>query len=132
MVCDGQKQGVGVPAAWTNPLPNGRVSALGSRDGGVARMGFDEVLGFLVTEHSRFRDEPQAERDLKRKACTAALDDIDRQLGMLPEFELVLRHVKIAGSDLAKPDVTGTNQKLTLRITHWRRPVAAPAGLMEH
>ena len=51
---------------------------------------------------------------------------------MLPEFELVLRHVKIAARDLAQPNIAAADNKLALRITHRRRPVAAPAGLVKH
>ena len=95
-------------------------------------MRLSEVLRFFIAEDTRLCDEPDTERDLEGEARAAPFRDIDRQLGMLPEFELVLRHIEIAARDFAKPDVRRADDELTFRITHRRRPVAASAGLVEH
>lgn len=92
----------------------------------------NEICLFLNRKQPRFGHKSQSERDLKRKAGSTALGDIDGQLGMLPILELVLGHVEVATCDLAKPDIRRTYYELTLRITHRRRTVTAPAALMEH
>ena len=95
-------------------------------------MSRSQILRFLIGEHSRFGNKPNTQWYLERKARPAALYDIDRQLGMLPELKLVLRHIKIAARDFAQPNIRRPDHKLALRITHRRRPVTAPAGLVEH
>ena len=95
-------------------------------------MGGCQVLRFFVCEDAGLCYESHAERDLEREARTAAFGDIDGEFGVLPEFELVLRHVEIAAGDLAKPDVARSDDELTLRIAHRRGPVTTSARLMEH
>ena len=97
-----------------------------------AGLDFDQILAFFVSENAGFGDEAQSERDLERKTGAAAGDDIYREFSVLPELELVLRHVEITSRDLAQPDIGGPDDELAIRITHRRRPVAAPAGLVEH
>src|SRR5688500_2874695 len=95
-------------------------------------MRLHEVLRFFVSEHARLCNESYAERYLEREARATAFGDVDREFGVLPEFKLVFGHVEIATGHLAKPDVRRSDNELTLRITHRRRPVAASAGLVEH
>src|SRR5688572_4663230 len=98
----------------------------------VTEMCGRQVLRFFISENARFCDEAQAERDLERETRTSSFSDVDREFGVLPEFELVLRHVEIASGDLAEPDVRRSDDELALRITHRRRPVAASARLVKH
>jgi len=51
---------------------------------------------------------------------------------MLPIFKLVGSHVNGAAADLAKPHVAIAGFKFAIRVAHWRRPIATPAGLMKH
>src|SRR6187549_262324 len=95
-------------------------------------MRLDQVLRFLVSEDPRFCDKSHAKRDLKRKACPAAGDNINREFRMLPKLELVLCHIKIAARNLAQPNIGRADNEFSLRVTHRRRPVTAPAALMEH
>ena len=81
------------------------VGELLDRFGDVPRMRRLKVLRFFVSEDAGFCYEAKAEWDLERKARTAPLGDVDRELGMLPEFELVLRHIEIAAGDFAEPHV---------------------------
>lgn len=91
-----------------------------------------QVLRFFISEDSGFCYESHAERDLKREAGATSFCYVDSEFGMLPKFELVLCHVKIAPGDLAEPNVRRSDYELTFRKAHRRRSVAAPAGLMEH
>src|SRR6476620_2638274 len=95
-------------------------------------MGFYQILRFLVCKNTRFCNESHAERDLERERSAAAGRNVDGQFGVLPKFELVLGHIKIAARDLAQPNIAAAHDELALRITHRRRPVTAPAGLVKH
>ncbi len=105
----------------------------GKRDSNhIAEPRLDQFFIVFQTEHFRFRDKANAERDFERKTRAAARYDVDGQFCMPPRFKLILRNVKIAPGDLAQPDVARADDKLALLKTHRRRPVAASAALVKH
>jgi hypothetical protein len=77
-------------------------------------------------------DESQPKWDFCRKAGAPAFHHVDGQMGVLPEFKLVSRHVKGAPMNVTEQNIAGTHPEFTQRVTHGRGPITATAALMKH
>ena len=75
--------------------------------------------------------EARAGSILEREHTATAFDDVDRQLRVLPVFELRGAYVERRSTNLAEQDVAIADDEIVLRITHRRRSIATSAGLVK-
>src|SRR6185312_1251193 len=109
----------------------GRATAAGVV--GTAKRGLAfERFELCGGEGSPTRQEPHALGRLHGEAAAASGDRVDDELRVLPRIELRPGNPHRRAFDDAQQHVAVADDELAVGVTHRRRPVTAPAGLMKH
>src|SRR6266700_325150 len=91
-----------------------------SRTGGLRRR----------AEH-RSRQESQLTAIVEREHPAPTRNDIDDEVGMLPDLELGGADVERSSADMPEQHVRIANDEIVFGVAHRRRSVAAASGLMK-
>jgi hypothetical protein len=91
-----------------------------------------EGRDLIIGEDAGADEEADAFGVVEGELATAAGDYVERELGMLPVFELALAHVERLAVNFAQLHVRVADEKLAARIAHGGAAVAAASGLVEH
>lgn len=87
---------------------------------------------FLVGEHPRPGEEPNAQGYFERETAAPAGGHVQDQLGMLPVFKLVAVHIERATSYLTQQHITVAGLEFAGFKAHRLGTVAASAALVKH
>lgn len=91
-----------------------------------------QLFHLLVCEYPAVNKKTDAKRYFEGEAATAAGGGVERQLRVLPVFELVPAHKKGAVMDDAEEHVAVASPELVLPEAHRLRAIAATAAEVEH
>ena len=79
----------------------------------------------------RSGQESQLAAIVEREHTASAGNDVDDEIGMFPDLELRGADINRGAADMTEQYVGVADDESVLRITHRRRPIAAPSRLMK-
>jgi hypothetical protein len=99
---------------------------------GLNAAGGAQVLDLRVVEDAGANEEAETFGAFEREHSTAAGNDIERELGVLPILELAAAHIEGLAVDFAELNVGVADEEFTARIAHGGAAITAAARLVKH